>query len=117
MFICFVPNDQPTICVNVCGSEVRSAHFREIDAITRVPKFFQFASWFTQYAHPTFLESRRPGEKRRRTSENCNKMGVSGVGRESVDCMYVCGPCSWICAYNTYRVAGYVLTIRNKRIC
>jgi hypothetical protein len=92
MFICcFVPNVQPTICVYVCGSEIRSVHFRKIDVITRVLKFLQFDYWFMQYAHSTILESRRPGEKRRRTSENYSKMGVSGVGRESVDCKYVCG--------------------------
>ena len=95
MFIsCFVPNVQPTICVNVYGSEIRSVHFRKIDAITQDLKFLQFDSWFMQYAHPTFLESRRLGEKRRYTSENYSKMGVSGFGRESVDCMYVCGSCS-----------------------
>jgi hypothetical protein len=82
---------QPTVCVNVCGSEVRSVHCRKIDVISRVPKILQFDSWFTQYAHCTLLESRRPGEIRSRTSEICFKMGVSGVGRESVDCMYVCG--------------------------
>jgi len=90
----FVPNVQPTVCVYVYGIETRSVYFRNIDAITRVPKFLQFDSGFIQYAHPTFLESRRPGEKRRCTSENYGQMGVSGVGRESVDCMYVCGPCS-----------------------
>lgn len=103
---CSVPNVQPTICVNVYGSEIRSVHFRNIDAITRVPKFLQFDFEFVQYAHPTFLELRRPGEKRRRTSENISKMGVSGVGRESVDFMYYVA-----------RVARYMLTIRNKCIC
>ena len=108
MFICcFVLNVQPTICVNVYGSEIRSVHFRKIGAITRALKFLQFDSWFMQYAHPTFLESRRSGEKRRCTNENYSKQGVSGVGRESVDCMDVCGSCSYI----------YMLTIRKKSIC
>ena len=86
-----MPDVQLTICVKVYGSEVRSVHFRKIDIITRVLKFLQSDSLFMQNAHPTFLESRRPGEKRRCTSENYSKMGVRGVGRESVDCRYGCG--------------------------
>jgi hypothetical protein len=80
-------------------------HCRKVDAIIRVPKFLQFDSWFIQYAHRALLESRRAGEIRTRTSENCFEMGVSGVGRESVDCMYVCGS------------RRYMRTIRDKCIC
>jgi hypothetical protein len=42
MFICcFVPNVQPTVCANVYGSEIRSVHFRKIDAINRFLNFLQ----------------------------------------------------------------------------